>query len=303
MYSAHKRYALFIGRWQPFHNGHKYIIDEALKKGKNVCVAIRDTELSEANPYTIEQRIEMLWRVYGDKVRTIVLPDIESINIGRKVGYGVNRIDPPEDIGSISGTKIRSGKGFEMPPEIAEYVKTLRTTLWLTGLPCAGKTTLAKRIKEELDNKGYNTTHLDGDDVRGALNSDLGFSEKDRMENLRRIAHVAKLFNKNGIFVIASFVSPSNKLRDMIKKIIGNFKLLYVKCGLKECEKRDIKGMYKRARAGEIQQFTGVSASFEEPKKPDIVIDTTNKNVEKCVNEILHKLNLEKEPSIKKSYF
>ncbi len=198
MYSAHKRYALFIGRWQPFHNGHKYIIDQAVKEGKNVCVAIRDTEISEANPYTIEQRIEMIWRVYGDSVKTIVLPDIESINIGRKVGYGVNRIDPPENIGRISGTKIRSGKGFEMPSEVAEYVKTLRTTLWLTGLPCAGKTTLAKRIKEELDNKGYVTTHLDGDDVRGALNADLGFSEEDRKENLRRIAHVAKLFNKSG---------------------------------------------------------------------------------------------------------
>ena len=302
MYSAHKKYALFIGRWQPFHNGHKYIIDEALKEGKNVCVAIRDTELSEANPYTIEQRIEMLWRVYGDKVKTIVLPDIESINIGRKVGYGVNRIDPPTNIGSISGTKIRAGVGFEMPPEVSEYVKTLRTTLWLTGLPCAGKTTLAKRIKEELDNKGYYTTHLDGDDVRGALNADLGFTEADRMENLRRIAHVAKLFNKSGVFVIASFVSPADKLRDMIREIIGNFKLLYVKCDLKECERRDVKGMYKRARAGELKQFTGISAPFEEPKKPDMVIDTANRNVEECVDEILRKLHVEKNAFIKKSY-
>ena len=302
MYSAHKRYALFIGRWQPFHSGHKYIIDQALDQGKHICIAIRDTELSEANPYTIEQRIEMIWRVYGDKVRTIVIPDIESINIGRKVGYGVNRIDPPENIGKISGTKIRAGRGFEMPREVAEYVNTLRTTLWLTGLPCAGKTTLAKRIKEELDNKGYNTTHLDGDDVRGALNADLGFSAEDRKENLRRIAHVARLFNKSGIFVIASFVSPTNELRDMIREIVGNFKLMYVKCAIKECEKRDIKGMYKRARAGELQQFTGVSAPFEEPDNADLIIDTENRTVEDCVSEILYKLNVEKQPAIKKSY-
>lgn len=300
MYNAHKRYALFIGRWQPFHNGHKYLTDQALAEGKHVCIAIRDTELSDKNPYTVEQRIEMIWRVYQNKVRTIVIPDIESINIGRKVGYGVNRIDPPEHITKISGTNVRAGKDDNVPEPVAEYIKTLRTTLWLTGLPCAGKTTLAKRIKEELDNRGYHTTHLDGDDVRGALNEDLGFSKADRMENLRRIAHVAKLFNRNGVFVIASFVSPTNEMRDMIKKIVGNFKLVYVKCDVSVCEERDVKGMYKRARLGEITEFTGISAPFEEPKA-DIVIDTENMNVEECVKETLNKLNIQKSP-IKKPY-
>lgn len=290
MYNAHKRYALFIGRWQPFHNGHKYLVDQALAEGKHVCVAIRDTEISDKNPYTVEQRQEMIWRVYGDKVKTIAIPDIESINIGRKVGYGVNRIDPPEDITKISGTNVRAGKDSNMPEAVREYIENLRTTLWITGLPCAGKTTLAKRLKEELDNRGYNTTHLDGDDVRGALNADLGFSPEDRKENLRRIAHVAKLFNKNGIFVIASFVSPTNELRNMIKDVIGNFKLVYAKCDVSVCEKRDVKGMYKRARLGEIPEFTGISAPFEEPDA-DIVIDTQNKNVEECVQEILTALN------------
>jgi len=294
MYNAHKRYALFIGRWQPFHNGHKYLIDQALSEGKHVCVAIRNTEISEKNPYNVEQRKEMLWRIYGDTVKSIVIPDIESINIGRKVGYGVNRIDPPDEITKISGTNVRAGKDSNVPEEVADYIKTLRTTIWLTGLPCAGKTTLAKRIKEELDNRGYNTTHLDGDDVRGALNADLGFSEKDRKENLRRIAHVSKLFNKNGVFTIASFVSPSNELREMVKEIIGNFKLIYVKCDVDVCEKRDVKGMYKRARLGEIPEFTGISAPFEEPIDPDIVVDTEKKDVEACVKDILNELNITK---------
>ncbi|MFH1996723.1 MAG: adenylyl-sulfate kinase [Candidatus Omnitrophota bacterium] len=292
MYNAHKRYAMFIGRWQPFHNGHKYLIDQAIAQGKHICVAIRNTEISDKNPYTVDQRKEMLWKVYGDTVKTIVIPDIESINIGRKVGYEVNRIDPPADIEKISGTNVRAGKDANVPPEVGEYIRTLRTTLWLTGLPCAGKTTLAKRIKEELDNRGYNTTHLDGDDVRGKLNADLGFSKEDRKENLRRIAHVAKLFNQSGTFVIASFVSPSNELRDMVKETIGNFKLVFAQCSLEECETRDVKGMYKRARLGEIPEFTGVSAPFEDPVDADIVVDTEHNGIEECVKQILEALNV-----------
>lgn len=294
MYNAHKRFALFIGRWQPFHDGHKYLIDKAIEEGENVCVAIRNTEISGKNPYTNEQRAEMIRRVYGDKVEIIVIPDIKSINIGRNVGYAVNRIDPPEHIGKISGTNVRAGKETSIPKEVEEYIKTLNTTLWLTGLPCSGKTTLAKRLKEELDNRGYKTVALDGDDVRGKLNADLGFSPEDRKENLRRIAHVARLFNHNGNFAVASFVSPTEEYRRMIKEIVGNFKLVYVKCSLKECEKRDIKGMYKKARNGEIKEFTGISAPFEEPKDADIIVDTEKDDVETCVKKILDSLKVEK---------
>ena len=293
MYNAHKRFALFIGRWQPFHEGHKYLIDKALSEGEHVCIAIRNTEISDKNPYTTEQRSEMIRRAYNDKVDTIIIPDIKSINIGRKVGYDVNRIDPPDHIGKISGTNVRAGKDTSVPEEVAEYIKTLNTTLWLTGLPCSGKTTLAKRLKEELDNRGYKTVCLDGDDVRGRLNADLGFSEKDRNENLRRIAHIAELFNKNGNFVIANFVSPSNKFRNMVKDIVTNLKLVYVNCSVGECEKRDVKGMYKKARKGEIKEFTGVSAPFEAPDNPDIVVDTEDEDVESCVKQILTQLNVE----------
>ena len=293
MYNWHKRYAMFIGRWQPFHNGHKYLIDKVLALGENVCVAIRNTEISDKNPYTVNQRAEMFRRVYGDKVKVIAIPDIKSINIGRKVGYEVNRIDPPEHIGKISGTNVRARKDNNVPDEVAEYITTLRTTLWLTGLPCAGKTTLAKRLKEELDNRGYKAVHLDGDDVRGKLNADLGFSPDDRKENLRRVAHIARLFNENGNFVIASFVSPLEELRQMVRRIIGNFQLCYVKCGLATCEKRDLKGMYKRARRGEIEQFTGVSALFEEPADAEIVVDTENNDVGQCLAHILREMHIE----------
>jgi adenylyl-sulfate kinase len=163
-------------------------------------------------------------------------------------------------------------------------------TIWLTGLPCSGKTTIAKKLKEELNKKGFSTVHLDGDDIREKLNADLGFSEEDRSENLRRVAHVARLFNENGNLVIASFVSPTNKMRNRIKEIIGNIKLVYVKCDLETCKKRDTKNMYRKARMGEIKNFTGISAPFEDPENVDIVIDSQNNNVETCAQEILNKL-------------
>ena len=292
MYNGHKKYALFIGRWQPFHDGHKYMIDKALEKKENVCVAIRDTEVSASNPYSLAQRIEMFRRVYGDRVKVIVLPDITSINVGRNVGYEINFMEPPPAITEISGTQIRAGKKENIPPEVAAYIKLLGTTLLLTGLPCAGKTTLAKRLKDELDNHGFKTVHLDADDVRNKLNADLGFSPEDRKENLRRVAHVAQLFNENGNFVIASFVCPVEEYRAMMKETIANFKTVFVKCSLEVCEQRDVKGMYKKAKKGEIKDFTGVSAVFEEPSCADIVVDTEHSGIEACVKEIVEKLGI-----------
>lgn len=292
MYNGHKKYALFIGRWQPFHNGHKHLIDDVLARGENVCIGIRETEISENNPYTIEQRSEMIRRVYGDQVKIIVIPDITSINIGRKVGYAVNRIDQPDHIGKISGTNVRAGIDNNIPPEVAEYINLFHTTLWLTGRPCSGKTTLSKRIKEELDNRGFQCVRLDADDVRSQLNADLGFSLKDREENLRRVSHVSRLFNENGNLVIASFASPTDELRKMVRTIIGNFTLIFIKCSLETCEERDVKGMYKKARKGEIGEFTGISSPFDDPQDPDMVVDTEHTTVEDCVKEILTKIRV-----------
>ncbi len=160
-------------------------------------------------------------------------------------------------------------------------------TIWFTGLPCSGKTTLAAALKEELDKKGYRTVHLDGDVVRAGINKGLGFSPDDRRENLRKVAHMARDLNHGGTVVIASFVSPTNELREMVREIIGSLWLVYVKCGLEECKKRDVKGMYQKALRGEIKEFTGISASFEEPDDADVVVDTERGDVKYCVDKIL----------------
>lgn len=156
-------------------------------------------------------------------------------------------------------------------------------TLWLTGLPCSGKTTLAKELLKVLD-----AVHLDGDIVRKSLTKDLGYSPEDRTENLRRVSIVARMLNDSGKDVIASFVSPREKMRKMIRKNIGkeNLILVYLKCSLKECIRRDVKGLYKKAVAGEIPMFTGISAPYEEPKA-DIEIDTEKETLEESVNKIL----------------
>jgi adenylyl-sulfate kinase len=165
-------------------------------------------------------------------------------------------------------------------------------TLWFSGLPCSGKTTIAKELLRVMKNKGYSAIHLDGDEIRKGLSADLDFSDKGISENLRRVSHVAQLFNEKGDIVIASFVTPKSIHREMIKKNINNLKTVYVRCSLKECEKRDVKGMYKKARRGEIKNFIGVSSPFEPPKQSDIVIDTEKQGISESVRKILDLLNL-----------
>ena len=287
----HKRYALFVGRWQPFHLGHKYIIDQALKQGKDVAVAVRDTELSEKNPYTVEQRIQMIKQVYGDKVLVIPICDIESINIGRNVGYDVIHYEVPRQIEDISATKIRSAKTTssmtDVPEEVKAYLAKISPTFWLFGLPCSGKTTLAKLMKERMADKNRRVIHFDGDTLRAGLNKDLGFSEKDREENLRRAAHMAKLFNEQGHSVVCSFITPTEANRKMIREIIPNVYFIYTKCSVATCKQRDVKGMYKKAMEGKIKGFTGVDDPFEEPKKPDLLVNTEKADIDTCLRQIL----------------
>lgn len=295
-YNNHKKWVMFPGRWQPLHQGHMAIIDNTLEEGKNVWIAIRDTEISSENPYTVKQRMEMIKRaygdMYGDRVKATIIPDIEGIKYGRGVGYFVEEAKVPKEIADISATKIRAGNDRSIHGDVDNYLNLLKSTIWLTGLPCAGKTTLADRLKEEIDNldRGYRTHRLDGDDVRGKLNKGLGFSSEDRIENLRRVSHLARYVNENGGLVLASFVSPENEMRDLVKNIVGEdtFKLVYVKCSTEECESRDVKGMWKLAREGKIDDFTGVDGKFEDPKNPSIVVDTSKDDLETCVNSILN---------------
>ena len=160
--------------------------------------------------------------------------------------------------------------------------------LWFTGLSGSGKSTLAIALEEKLFEQGYHVVVLDGDNIRTGINSNLGFSEADRKENIRRIAEIAKLFVNNGQICIVSFISPLIEMRDQAKSIIGaeHFVEVFIDTPIEECEARDVKGLYKKARAGEIQDFTGVNAPYEKPVHPDIHIETTGKEIGQSLAEL-----------------
>ncbi len=168
--------------------------------------------------------------------------------------------------------------------------------IWMTGLSAAGKTTLARNIEMELNKRGYLTQILDGDNMRMGINADLGFSNEERYENIRRIAEVSKLFLNCGIICINSFISPTKEIRDMAKNIIGkeNFIEIFVNAPIEICEQRDVKGLYKKAREGKITNFTGIDSPFEIPEEPDIEIRTDQLSIEdsvkKCLEIIIPKI-------------
>ena len=162
-------------------------------------------------------------------------------------------------------------------------------TLWFTGLSSSGKSTLATEVEKRLYERGLVTFVLDGDNIRHGLNRDLRFSAEDREENIRRISEVAYLFTQAGIINMTAFISPyradRKKARDLAEE--GEFIEIFCRCSLEACEKRDRKGVYKKARAGEIQEFTGISAPYEEPENPEIIIETDRETIEEAVNTII----------------
>jgi adenylylsulfate kinase len=161
--------------------------------------------------------------------------------------------------------------------------------LWFTGLPSSGKSTLAHQLERSLFEQGCNAYVLDGDNIRHRLNKDLGFTAEDRTENIRRISEVANLFSDAGIIVISAFISPYRRDRAQARSLNepGRFFEVYCRCSLEACEKRDPKGLYRRARKGEVKDFTGVSAPYEEPEQPEIVVDTDKQSLDECVTRIL----------------
>ncbi len=162
-------------------------------------------------------------------------------------------------------------------------------TIWLTGLSGSGKSTVAVAAERRLADAGRLTYILDGDNVRQGLNNNLGFSPEDRSENIRRIGEVAKLFTDVGAIVFTSFISPYRADREAVRAILseGDFVEAYVAASLETCESRDVKGLYKKARAGEIPEFTGVSAPYEEPEKPELVIDTNGQTVDESADVLV----------------
>ncbi|SMO33444.1 adenylyl-sulfate kinase [Melghirimyces algeriensis] len=161
--------------------------------------------------------------------------------------------------------------------------------LWFTGLSGSGKSTLANALDRRLTQLGIKSFVLDGDNIRHGLNKDLGFSPEDRKENIRRIGEVAKLFVESGQLVLTAFISPYREDRDQVRALLGQgeFLEIYVRCSLEECERRDPKGLYQRARRGEIPEFTGIHAPYEEPLAPELVVDSQRWTVEESVESIL----------------
>ena len=161
--------------------------------------------------------------------------------------------------------------------------------IWMTGLSGSGKSTVAIGVERELHKQGILCRILDGDNIRAGINSNLGFSEEDRRENIRRIAEIGKLFVDTGIVTIACFVSPTLELRQMAREIIGekDFREVYIATPLEECERRDVKGLYARARRGEVKDFTGISAPFEPPAAPDLSLDTSRMTLEEEVKAVV----------------
>lgn len=164
--------------------------------------------------------------------------------------------------------------------------------LWFTGYSGSGKSTLASALEAVLLQKGFHTFSLDGDNLRNRLNKDLGFSQEDRTENLRRVAEVSRLFLDAGIIVLAAFVSPLRSQRNQVREIVGHHKFveIFVDTPLEVCEQRDVKGLYVKARAGEIKNFTGIDSAYEKPESPDVIISTVNKDVMACAKEVFEKI-------------
>lgn len=210
-------------------------------------------------------------------------------------------IDRVSHMTSACGTITRSlDRGKNLTWQNTDITRTFREnqlgqkacTIWFTGLSGSGKSTLANALEKRLAARGKHTMLLDGDNIRMGLNRNLGFSETDRIENIRRIAEVAKLMNDAGLIVLTSFISPFENDRRHAREIIGDtFTEVYVSTPLAECERRDVKGLYAAAKSGKIEQFTGISSPYEVPKHPDIVIDTTGRDVDACADELLEHIH------------
>ena len=267
---------LLIGRWQPLHSGHKALIDFVLEQGHKVIVGIRDTPISKENPFSIEERIVMIRAAFGDRLDICTVPDFDVIAYGRQVGYSFWKIDLPPDVEAVSGTRereiLRSQRGF---------------VVWFTGLPGAGKTTIARLVQQELARRGLRAECLDGDIIRQGLSRDLGFTKEDRDTNIERVTFLVKLLTRNGLAVLCSFISPYREQRAKARAEIGNFVECYVECPLEVCIQRDVKELYQQARAGKIKNFTGISDPYEQPEDPEIICHTAYETPEQSAAKVV----------------
>ncbi len=163
-------------------------------------------------------------------------------------------------------------------------------TIWFTGLPCSGKSTLARLLEVKIKERGFPVVVLDGDEVRTWLTAGLGFSREDREENIRRIAHLAMFQNRAGMATITAAISPYQRAREAARRVIDRFVEVYAECSLEVCEQRDVKGLYKKARRGEVQHFTGISDPYEAPLAPEVIVRTDRESKDECVARIIERI-------------
>ena len=163
--------------------------------------------------------------------------------------------------------------------------------IWFVGLPCSGKTTLSRELEKYFKDMNLPVQRLDGDVVRASISKDLGFSKIDRKKNIERMSYISQMLSDNGVNVVSAFVSPYQEMRNFTRELCENFIEVYVKCSLQECKKRDVKGMYKKAESGEIKDFTGVQDPFEEPKNPEIIVNTDNEAIRQSIQKVIDYFN------------
>ncbi len=259
---------------------------------------------STAKPYVLRQTTrevsasleEVVYRfevetLHRDEVGSLKMNDIGRVVIGTGRPIFMDTYEHNRPLGSfllidpVSNGVVAAGMANRVnASEVSNASREKGLVVWLTGLSGAGKSTVSDALVDLLKREGLDAARLDGDDLRTGLNSDLGFTPEDRAENLRRSAHVARLFANLGHITLCSFISPLNADRRKIREIIGDrYVEVYVRASLAECERRDPKGLYKKARSGEIRQFTGISSTFEEPESPDFVLNTEGVSIDEAV--------------------
>lgn len=285
--------------------------DEKLVAGKNYLLKV-GTRMVPATLMNIKYKIDVnegthiqAERIYKNEIAVCDIACSEKIAFGEfkknKTLGGFILIDRVSHMTSACGVirhPLRREENLtwhemDVTRKIrGEHMNQSPKTIWLTGLSGSGKSTIVNELEKRLFAQGRYTMVLDGDNIRMGLNRDLGFREQDRIENIRRVAEVAKLMNDAGLITLVSFISPFERDRQQAKNVVGeeNFIEIYISTPLEECEKRDVKGLYQKARAGKIPNFSGISSPYEPPANPDIVFDTTGKSLEETVSCIMEKL-------------
>jgi len=292
--------AVFIGRWSPFHKGHLAIMKKKIDQGIPLLILVRDTHYDVYPAQLRKRMIEATMSKLKVNAKVMIIDDIESVNYGRGVGYKVNEIKVSEDIKRISATQIRDmiekkdNTWKEFIPKgadkvLEDYMKGAGIVVWFTGIPRAGKSQIADLVSLKLEEAGIKTQIMNSKELRSTISKDLKFTKEDRKKNLERATYIAKLLSKNGSVVLCSFISPYQTERDKIRKEIeetSTFIEVYVKASVKEARKRDPE-LYAMAEKGVIKHFTGISDPYEEPKKPELVLNTDKTSFEECAKKVV----------------